>query len=136
MLGTKPGRIHHPPSGCAFLNIRDDAIPRVPQCIRILEPQMGSETDPQRARSTAAALETRAEARERAIVELNETAASLERSGQIEEATRLRRAANHLQTRMLKERRRAAKLRCAAEQGRQLTESAVEETRMIDRELA
>jgi hypothetical protein len=37
---------------------------------------------------------------------------------------------------MVKERRRAAKLRYAAEQGRPSAESEVEKTRVIDRELA
>jgi hypothetical protein len=106
-------------------------MPKAPKCIRILEPQMGSEADPQTAQATAAALETWAEARESAIVELNKTAASLESSGQMQEATRLRRAANHLHARMVKERRRAAKLRSAAEQGH-----PVKNTRVIDRELA
>jgi hypothetical protein len=106
-------------------------MPKAPKCIRILGPQMGSEADLQTAQATAAALETWADARERAIVELNKTAASLERPGQTQEATRLRRAANHLQARMVKERRRAAKLRCAAEQGH-----PNENTRVTDRELA
>jgi hypothetical protein len=59
----------------------------------------------------AAALDTWADARERAVTVLKKTAVSLEAAGHRIEATRLRKAANHLKARMVEERGRASHLR-------------------------
>jgi hypothetical protein len=66
----------------------------------------------------AAALDTWADARERAISDLKAGAITLEEAGQKKEATRLRRAANHLHARMIEERRRASQLRAEAQDRR------------------
>jgi hypothetical protein len=66
----------------------------------------------------AAALDTWADARERAISDLKTTAITLEEAGQRKEATRLRRAANHLHARMIEERCRASQLRAEAQDQR------------------
>jgi hypothetical protein len=65
------------------------------------------------AQKTAAALEIWADARERAIAELNRKMAALELSGQATEAKRLRAAAGHLRGKLVSERERVSELRVA-----------------------
>jgi hypothetical protein len=68
---------------------------------------MRSEGRHSTAHAMATALKVWAEARERAISDLNRTAASLDALGQSRETTRLRAAASHLHTLMLGEGRLA-----------------------------
>ena len=79
---------------------------------------MRSQGKPPKPQAIATALDTWADARERAINDLKVRAATLEGSGECAEAARLRSAARHLQAQMMKERRRAAELRDAGDRNR------------------
>ena len=84
----------------------------------------------------AAALDTWADARERAVTELKMTAVTLEAAGHRIEATRLRKAANHLKARMVEERRRASDLRAVEARRDQRSVEPFIETGKIELESA
>jgi hypothetical protein len=82
---------------------------------------------------TAAALVIWAEARERAIAELNKKVTVLEASGQTSEAKRLQAAAALLHRKLLDERCRASKLRNAVHQNQAFQ---LRPRRPVDRQVA